>query len=206
MKKVRALFCKKRLLVSLAVGLTAAMLCAMIPFGVKCEEIRGSVLRLHIIAASDSKRDQELKLMVRDRLLECSDTLLEDSDTLEAAIASAREGSEQLKSAAEAVLRENGCEASVSVSVGKAWFNTREYEDFTLPAGEYEALRVVIGEGQGKNWWCVMFPAVCLPAAAAEIDDALDEDGARIVHGKTVYRPAFGIVELYERIKKFLIE
>lgn len=206
MKNGSKILSKGRAVAALAAGLVIAIVAAMLPFGAKCAEIRKSVFRLHIIAASDSSRDQALKIKVRDGLLSLTDEIFSGARTAAEAEEAARNNIAALREKAAETLRENGCSDSVSLTVGTAWFNTREYDDFTLPAGEYEALRVVIGEGKGKNWWCVMFPAVCLPAASAEIDDALDEDSSEIVHGKTIYKPAFGIVELYERIRKLFTD
>lgn len=204
MKNKKVLFSKSRLIVSVAIGLAvASFLGIMVPFSQKCENIRENVFRLHILANSDSEEDQALKLVVRDGILDLAEEMFKDSVDKAEAIESAKENTLKIKQEAERVLAEKGYDQKVEISVGKAWFNTREYDDFTLPAGEYDALKVVIGEGEGKNWWCVMFPAVCIPAATAEIDDALDKEESEIVHNKTVYKPCFKIVEIFESIKRF---
>lgn len=204
MKNKKVLFSKSRLIVSVAIGLAVALfLGIMVPFSQKCENIRENVFRLHILANSDSEEDQALKLVVRDGILDLAEEMFKDSADKAEAIESAKENTLKIKQEAERVLAEKGYDQKVEISVGKAWFNTREYDDFTLPAGEYDALKVVIGEGEGKNWWCVMFPAVCIPAATAEIDDALDKEESEIVHNKTVYKPCFKIVEIFESIKRF---
>ena len=192
-----------KLIISLTLALCITLAVAIIPFEQKCEGIRQSVFRLHILANSDSSEDQELKLAVRDAVLGMANELFANAETEEQAKAIAGENIELLTLKAEQTLRNLGCNDSVSVSVGKAWFGTREYQDFTLPAGEYDALKIVIGEGEGKNWWCVMFPAVCVPAAKGDIEDALDQDQAEIVKGGPKYKPAFKIVEIFESIKRF---
>ncbi len=204
MKKTKNLFSKKRLITATALGLAvAAFLAIMVPFMEKCENIRENVFRLHILANSDSKADQQLKLSVRDSVLILADEMFKNAKSEAEAIEAAKNNIELIKATAEQKLAELGSYDSVSVSVGTAWFNTREYDDFTLPAGEYDALKIVIGEGEGKNWWCVMFPSVCIPAATGKIEDALTQKESDIVHGKTVYKPCFKIVEIFESIKRF---
>lgn len=136
--------------------------------GRELDELRNSVLRLHILADSDSKSDQQLKLMVRDALLERSEEIFGDADSLEAAEANAQEKLGLIEKIAEAALRENGCTDKVSAEVTDMYFDERVYGDITMPAGDYKALRVTIGSAQGRNWWCVMYPPLCLPAACEE--------------------------------------
>lgn len=198
MKKLTQL----KLIISLGLAITVAVCSVVIPFNKKCENIRNSVFRLHIIANSDSETDQTVKLKVRDGMLNLADFLFADAKDHTEAKEIAEENIELLRQNAIETLRANGFDDEVSVTVGKAWFGTREYDDFTLPAGEYDALRIVIGEGNGKNWWCVMFPAVCIPAAKSEIDDALNDEETEIVKGGSKYKAAFKIVEIYESIKR----
>lgn len=192
-----------KLIISTGLALAVAVTSVIIPFNRKCEKIRNSVFRLHIIANSDSKSDQSLKLKVRDGMLELGEELFKDAKDYIEAKEIAEQNIDILRQNAKETLAKNGCDSDVTVSVGKAWFGTREYEDFTLPAGEYDALRIVIGEGSGKNWWCVMFPAVCLPAAKGDIEDALDSPETEIVKGGKKYKAAFKIVEIYESVKRF---
>ncbi len=128
-------------------------------------EIYGKVLRLHVIAASDSEEDQSIKLSVRDALLKVIPELLGDCRTLEEAVAAAEDGSERLLSTARGELSRLGAEYGASLTLGEEYYPTREYDGLRLPAGRYTSLRVVLGDGQGKNWWCVLFPSLCLSAA-----------------------------------------
>ena len=108
---------------------------------------------------------------------------------------------ERLQNAAQNVLTENGFDYGVRVEIGKDYFNTRTYDgEVTLPAGEYEAVRVILGEGKGQNWWCVMFPPMCLPAAEAdtEISDVLTQNEEDVVKSNPKYEARFKIVELFE--------
>lgn len=123
--------------------------------------IADSVFRLHVIANSDSKEDQELKLKVRDELLSYMNIISEDSASKQEAMQIANEHKEEFTQIAEKVIKENGYNYTVNVQVGKADFPTKYYGDITLPAGTYDALKVQIGEAKGQNWWCVMFPPLC---------------------------------------------
>ena len=123
--------------------------------------IADSVFRLHVIANSDSKEDQELKLKVRDELLSYMNIISKDSTSKQEAMQIANEHKEEFTQIAKKVIKENGYNYTVNVQIGKADFPTKYYGDITLPAGTYDALKVQIGEAKGQNWWCVMFPPLC---------------------------------------------
>ncbi len=123
--------------------------------------IADSVFRLHVIANSDSKEDQELKVKVRDELLSYMNIISKDSTSKQEAMQIANEHKEEFTQIAEKVIKENGYNYTVNVQIGKADFPTKYYGDITLPAGTYDALKVQIGEAKGQNWWCVMFPPLC---------------------------------------------
>ena len=123
--------------------------------------IADSVFRLHVIANSDSKEDQELKLKVRDELLSYMNIISKDSTSKQEAMQIADEHKEEFTRIAEKVIKENGYNYTVNVQIGKADFPTKYYGDITLPAGTYDALKVQIGDAKGQNWWCVMFPPLC---------------------------------------------
>lgn len=129
-------------------------------------EIYGKILRLHVIADSDSEADQSLKLKVRDSVLETLGDKLGACENLGDALRVAQNEQSSVKAAAEKTLRELGCDSSVNITLGTEYYPTREYEGAHLPAGEYTSMRVIIGSGSGKNWWCVLFPAMCTNAAA----------------------------------------
>ena len=124
------------------------------------------VLRLHVVGASDSEADQAVKLKVRDAVLEAVDNLTEGADSKQEAerIIGGRLG--ELEKAANAVLLNEGFADRATVTLKREEFPTREYDTFTLPAGVYDSLRVTIGSGEGRNWWCVVFPSLCVPAAS----------------------------------------
>ncbi len=174
-----------------------------LPFFNSCEELYSDVLRVHILANSDSAADQSLKLAVRDRVLnECSRFYNGCSDKDEAVeITRAHLG--EIETAAKRELRAHGSSCSVHAEVVNMPFDTRYYEEFTLPAGRYDALRLTIGEGEGKNWWCVMYPSLCVGAAVkTEMEEQLDDGEYRVVTSeKTDFR--FKLVEIFESIKSW---
>lgn len=182
-------------------GIVFCIAVSFLSFEGECQEIRDSVLRLHILANSDSAQDQNIKLMVRDRILEVSEEIFCGCSSYDDAKAAACENLEIFKSTAEQVLRENGCQYDVTVRLADSWFTTRSYDDVTLPAGMYEALRIEIGAAQGHNWWCVMFPTVCIPTATgeSELSTVLSAEQVEIVCGDG-YELKFRCVELYEQL------
>ncbi len=193
----------KILRISVLLALIFSVLISCVQFEASCTELKENVLRLHIIANSDSEADQNLKLKVRDAILEFGCDEFENTDNLYDAVNVAENSLEEFKSIAEKVIRDNGYNYEVSVGVDKVFFDTRVYDDFTLPAGEYEALCVKIGQARGKNWWCVMYPAVCIPAASANLNEAVSEPTAEIAHNPQKYIIRFKTVEIFEEIKNF---
>ena len=140
----------------------------------------GEIVRLHVIANSDRKTDQELKLKVRDAVLAVSDAVLKTEDSRSAAEV-ILDNIQQMKTQAEKVVSENGFDYEIEVVPGVFDFPAKSYQNITLPKGKYRAVRVVIGDGKGQNWWCVMFPPLCftdkttayMPAA----DDVINAGG-----------------------------
>lgn len=162
-------------------------------------QVKTDTLRLHIIANSDSDFDQELKLKVRDRVLEYTGELFAEVSGKTEAEALAKYSANEIKSVAEEVIAENGADYSVSVEITNMWFETRSYDGFTLPAGDYDAVRIIIGAGEGHNWWCVMYPPLCVPGA----EDALKKYGenAKFVTGDG-FEIRFAFLEWLENLKK----
>ena len=195
----------RRLDAALGAGLLLAMLITPLAgFGQRCAQVRQEVLRLHILANSDSEADQALKLRVRDAVLEETGGLFAAAVTLEEAQAAALENLPAIEAAARRALAEAGSDAPVKAELTRMYFNTREYgEDTTLPAGEYQALRLSIGEARGRNWWCVMFPPLCVPAAEAAVEGqeskAVEED-IEALNQEPHYRLSFAVVEWLEEL------
>ena len=132
------------------------------------QALREDILRLHVVAASDSEEDQAVKLQVRDAILGSLQEGLSDLTDVEKAKEYVLEMLPKLEEAANQVLSEAGFDEKATVTLTQEEFPVREYDSFTLPSGVYNALRVVIGEGEGHNWWCVVFPQLCISATAEE--------------------------------------
>ncbi|MDE5604676.1 MAG: stage II sporulation protein R, partial [Eubacterium sp.] len=153
------------------------------PFIQTSERISNDVFRLHILANSDDEADQALKLKVRDAVLEKGQSVFMDCNSLDEIINSCENNIDLFEETAEECIIENGYDYSVNAYVDKEYFNTREYEEITLPSGMYNALKIEIGEAKGHNWWCVMFPAICLSAVSDnEINNILDEEEVDLIH------------------------
>jgi stage II sporulation protein R len=175
-------------------------------FAADLENITDNVLRLHILANSDTDEDQALKLMVRDAILSETAVIFENTDGKEEAVVAAKKAIPEIERIAKRVIDEQGYDYCVSAEVTSMEFDTRVYGDITMPAGEYEAIRVTIGEAKGKNWWCVMFPPLCIPAVAAEetIDvfgEVLTEEEKDILQNPTKYEARFFIVDFIKGMK-----
>lgn len=192
---------KNKYLIPLLSAVTAACVLSIAQFFATCESLRGDVLRLHVVAESDSETDQRLKLLVRDEVLKKGGEIFDGTVTAEQAKKIITPKISELEAVAESVLRENGCDNEVAVTVAEEYFATRCYENFTMPAGVYTAVRINIGSARGQNWWCVMFPPLCLPAASADADAFFTEDELKVVSSSPKYEPRFKIVEIYESLK-----
>ena len=188
-----------------AVVTVVAAVFSVVSFASGCAEVRRDVLRLHVVGASDCEFDQSLKLKVRDAVLEKGGELFDGTVTADEAEKIITPRIDELKAVAEEVLKENGCDYKVDIQVGEEYFTTRCYEEFTMPAGVYTAVRVNIGSAEGKNWWCVMFPPLCLPAASADADAFFTDEEMKIVSSSPRYEPRFKIVEIYESIKNKIV-
>ena len=140
---------------------------------------------------------------MRDAILEDSSINFENASNIEDATIVAENSLEHLKSTAERVVNEAGFNYAVSVEIDEVYFDTRVYDTFTLPAGVYEAVCIKIGEAKGKNWWCVMYPTICIPAASGRLTDSVSSSTAKIAENPNRYIIRFKTVEIFEQIKKF---
>lgn len=166
------------------------------------------VLRMHILANSDSEQDQQLKIKVRDRLLENSEELFGGCDTLDEMKEAAAEKMQDINGIVNTVIAENGFDYKAETNLVNMEFDPRVYGDITMPAGSYDALRITIGEAKGHNWWCVMYPPLCIPAAEEVSSDSnaaeefFSEDELDIMKNPENYKVKFKCVELFRNIKK----
>lgn len=148
----------------------------MMPFSALREDmgIYDEVIRLHVLADSDEPEAQRLKLKVRDGILGLVDEILDDTADIGSADAALDAGKESIRLEAQRILRENGSELPVDVTLTYESYPTRAYGCVTLPAGTYRSLRVLIGSAEGKNWWCILFPELCTRAAGCEKEELVE--------------------------------
>ena len=183
--------------------LMVTMMLALFPTDAEAK-IYEDTIRLHILANSDLENDQALKLEIRDRILLKYGDILSDANSLGEAKEITEELLEEIRIDAESWLKELGYTYSVKATLTEEWYETREYESFTLPCGYYTSLRIIIGEGEGKNWWCVMYPPLCMDIASenAPADDGIidysKEELTLIKSGK--YNVKFKILEDLSRV------
>ncbi len=171
--------------------------------------LREELIRLHVVAASDSEEDQALKLRVRDAVVESLHREMQNLTDAEQAKAYLQRNLPKIEAVANRALREAGCDDTVTVQLCVEEFSRRVYDTFTLPAGLYEALRIVIGDGAGKNWWCVVFPSLCLPATSEGFEDTAACAGfpdalTAALEGKDGYEIRFFLMELLGRMENLL--
>lgn len=162
------------LIVLSVIALAAAIAFAILPVHGE-EKIYDAVIRLHVLANSDSEEDQALKMQVRDAVLTVATEALEGCADREEAAARLHEQIPTLTKTAEETLKNLGCEDRVTVTLSKEDYPTRNYESFCFPSGEYLSLRIMIGQAQGQNFWCVLFPPLCMSAATVTEEEAEEE-------------------------------
>ncbi len=138
------------------------------------EGLAEDIFRLHILANSDSEEDQALKLKVRDAVLEYMKTLTADISDKQAVIELSKKHSDDFKKIAEQIIQENGYDYSVTIEIGNFYFPTKYYGNISLPAGNYDALKIEIGQAKGQNWWCSLFPPLCFVSVSSGV---VDEEG-----------------------------
>ena len=176
------------------------------------EDLSNNVFRLHVIANSDSKEDQDLKYKVRDKLIEYMKSLTTNINTKEEVIEIANNHISDFESIAKEVITKNGFDYDVKVEIGNFSFPTKQYGDISFPAGFYDALKVEIGSAKGQNWWCVMFPPLCfvdvtsgiVPEESKEnLQDNLGEEEYDIISNtedSEIVNFKFKIVEFFENL------
>lgn len=192
-------------LVLLIVSALTVSVCAALQ--AQQQQMSEKIIRLHVVANSDSAADQSIKLHVRDAVLAAARQALQGADDPQQAIAQALP---QLEAAANAALAAQGSRDTASVSFRRELFPTREYDTFSLPSGVYRSLRVTIGAGGGHNWWCVIFPSLCVPATADGFVQAAEAGGftraeiGLMTQADEGYVLKFRSLELLQALKKAL--
>lgn len=164
-------------------------------------------IRLHVLANSDSEPDQTVKLEVRDALLGTVAGLTEGCADVSEALEVLEAQADTLSERADAVLRRNGFDYGAQVRIGREYYPTRTYDDVTLPAGVYLSTRIVLGEGEGHNWWCIVFPPVCLSAVQSEqVEEAMSVEDYALITRQDGYELRFRTVELWGELLEKLEE
>lgn len=195
----------KKLEWAILIGFVCAVILGSVQtFANECKQISQSVLRLHILANSDSEEDQQLKLRVRDCILQETGSLFEVDGNLEQVEESAREHLDEIQEIAQEEVYNAGYSYPVRAELVNMPFDTRTYGEITLPAGEYDAVRITIGNAEGHNWWCVLYPPLCIPAAEPQkqVEQVLDENQTKVVESNPKYEVRFAIVEWWEQLKQ----
>lgn len=189
--------------ISLAFGLCISLISGALALETQ-QDISCKLIRLHIIANSDSAEDQALKLLVRDEVLKKVEALTEGCKTAYEAEKIVSENLAVLRECADTVISENGFEYSSRAEISDVYFPTKVYDSFALPAGKYRALRIHLGEALGKNWWCVLFPPVCVSAAEAKTEfteNGFTEDELLLVTSDAPqYEFKFKLLEIIEGV------
>lgn len=204
-------FGTKQIAKAVLCGLILTVILSMLPFFASCNDISDNVIRLHVVANSDSEADQQLKLAVRDAVLLEAAKWYEDAESFEEANTGICTHLQAIERAAETVIAQYGAAYETEVKVTDMYFSTRDYASFSLPAGKYRTLRVSIGEAKGQNWWCMVYPALCVPAAMAgeesggndnDILAQMPDSESRIIENPQDYQVKFKVLEWYEELKK----
>lgn len=187
---------------SACIAFVLVVIYSLIPFQAQCDNISNDVFRLHILANSDSDYDQSVKLKVRDRVLEYSKSLFDSAKTKEEAESLISQNLDNITRVAQNELKYLGCGQNVKAEIKKMYFTTRYYDSYTLPSGMYDALRITIGSGKGHNWWCVMYPSICVSAASEQDEKAKQalDDGEYDIIKNEKYSYKFKVVELFEKL------
>ena len=198
----------KKLLICTIVALLISVVAGLFPVHGE-SEIYDTVVRLHILANSDSECDQSLKLKVRDKILSVVSPALEGCQTQKEAIDRLEEIKADIIACAEQTIIDEGYSYSVNIELGEEYYPTRNYESCAFPEGTYVSMRVLIGEGEGQNWWCCLFPPLCLNVASesdkyneeAFISVGLTSEQYKLIteQNQPKYKIRFKILEVFER-------
>ena len=193
------LFLKKPTVALLFLFLFSLLMSLFLPIHGE-EAVYDTVVRLHVLANSDTEEDQAVKLKVRDAVLEAAAGWLDGAADAGEALTLAQQELPRLQAAAQQTVRDAGYSYPVKAQLCRMYFTTRQYDTVTLPAGVYDAVRFTIGAGEGHNWWCVVFPPMCVGTSVKEnaLTDVLDSSQQSLVTGGSRYAVRFKVVEWVE--------
>ncbi len=191
---------------SVCIAFVLTVLYSVIPFQAECTDISNEVFRLHILASSDSEYDQNVKLSVRDKVLEYTESLFQNAKSKEDAEQVISQNLPAITEVAQNEVYRSGSNDKVKAEITNMYFTTRHYDSYTLPSGMYDALRITIGEGKGHNWWCVMYPSLCIYSEENRDEKAKEifDDAQYDIVKNEKYEYKFKIVEIFEKCSNFL--
>ncbi len=190
----------------LAISLILAVLMGFWSLVSDLRTLEDGLIRLHVVGASDSKADQAVKLLVRDGVNEYLAELLDGAGTRQEAMDRITQAIPELTWIADSVLEKSGFSQQVHITLTEEAFPRRDYETFSLPAGRYQSLRIRIGEAQGRNWWCVVFPSLCLGAVSEEALEAgagFSEELTGTITGEPEYELRFYLLDCLGQLQNF---
>lgn len=202
MKKIKAI---TKVDIALLIGIILTILISSVCSAEESQKgISEKVVRLHILANSDTEEDQALKLKVRDEILFEAENIFTDGESQLEAEQIIVDNIETIKAIAQRVITENGYSYSVDCQLTHMYFDEKVYDSLTLPAGDYDALRIEIGNADGHNWWCVMYPAYCVaPSIESDELSTFNSKEIKIMKQPKKYKVKFKCVDIYKKVKKF---
>ncbi len=192
---------------SIVVGLIFSALYNAVDFSVSCENINSKIFRLHILANSDSAQDQNLKIRIKNKIQQFSQNVLNDYNSKEEAESIFIKNLSNIEEIAKKEIKNCGYNYPICSRVANSYFSTRNYEDFVLPAGNYDALEIKIGSGEGKNWWCILFPMLCVGTAkkSKRLNKTFCKNERDIICNKRKkYVIRFKFVEMYHTLRNWI--
>lgn len=194
----------KNIIKSVCISTVICIIFSLIPFNAQCKNISNDVFRLHILANSDSEKDQALKLKVRNRVLKYTENIYKKAKNKEQAEALTIKNLQSIADIAKSEVEKNGYNYSVKAEVSHMYFSTRYYDKVTMPSGFYNALRITIGKGEGHNWWCVMYPSLCV-GSSTDYDSLKENTSSQEYNIMTEdkYEYKFKTLEYFEKICSF---
>jgi stage II sporulation protein R len=201
---------RKLMKLIISLGLICVVI-SLLPLLKDKKQLTDQLIRLHVVGATNSEEDQSIKLQIRDTVLQEVSAWTSDSESKGEAYRCISDQLNTLEDIVNEKLNEMGLQERARVTLMKESFSTRYYDTFTLPAGVYDSLRVVIGEGKGANWWCVVFPNMCVPAALEDVSDVtagagFSEDLTKTVTNESGYEIRFFLLDILGRIENFIFQ
>lgn len=191
----------------LVLAVVAILFCYMGSLLLQKEQLSDALIRMHVVAASDSDAEQALKLKVRDAVLK-EVVALGEWEKTEEALCALSAHLDQIEAAANQILKEEGSSHRAEVTLCTEEFPIRKYDTFTLPSGVYQSLRVTIGPGEGANWWCVVFPKLCMPAVGEDVSSVAVDAGFSdsligTISGEKEYQVRFFLLDCLGKLENF---